>query len=377
MIKRKDGRYRVSVLTKDGKRKYFYGKTQSEALRKLRDYTGEAEKAPLFGDVALEWLRQYEKTVTFKTMAHYNPAYDRVIEHFGESEITDIEAAEVQAFLNRLKDLGYSSSYIKAHRAIISRVMNFEILKKNGALKTDPTAAVKTPRVPKKKIHAATPEQEMTVIRSIDLPFGLYAFFLLYTGCRSQEALAVQWKDIDFDNNRIQIDKAVTFPHNQAVIKGTKTEQGNRIIPLLSPLKDELLKAKQDNGLLFVFGGEKPLSQQAYSKRWRQYTLAAGFRKEYFVDAKGNRLESLSELQRIPHKRVVDILLTPHQLRHSFATMCFEAGLGPEDAQKFLGHADIKTTVNIYTDIRQSKQDAAAEKLDLFVVGGKSAVNRR
>ena len=85
------------------------------------------------------------------------------------------------------------------------------------------------------------------------------------------------------------------------------------------------------------------------------------------VDVNGNKLETLSELQRIPHKKVRKTTLTPHQLRHSFATMCFEAELSPEDAQKFLGHSDIKTTVNIYTDIRAAKQKAAANKLNAFV----------
>ena len=67
-----------------------------------------------------------------------------------------------------------------------------------------------------------------------------------------------------------------------------------------------------------------------------------------FVDENGNELKTLSELQKIPHKRITEVSLTPHQLRHSFATMCFEAQLSPEDAQKILGHADIKTTVNIW-----------------------------
>lgn len=370
MTRRSDGRWVETITLPDGKRKYIYGSSKSEVMKKLRAFEEDRCSVPSFGEVADEWIKQIESEVSHKTLSGYSPALRRILDTFANVPITDIEAADIQAFLRSVKAKGFSKSYINMHKIVFSKVFEHEILKRGGAIKTNPVAFVKTPRSEKqKKIHAATPEQEQTVKQSLSAPFGLFAFFLLYTGCRSQEALAVRWQDIDFEKNIIHINKAVTFPHNKAVIKATKTESGTRDIPLLDPLKAALEK-NVSGADTFVFSsgnGKSPLSQEEYRKRWRQYSLAVGFREEYFTDGEGNRLSSLSELQRIPHKRIIKTTLTPHQLRHSFATMCFEAALAPEDAQKLLGHADIQTTVNIYTDIRETKKAAAAAKLNAFV----------
>lgn len=370
MTRRSDGRWQATI-TVNGKKKYFCGKTQAEVRRKMAEYDPESANIVTFGAVADEWEREYEKQVSHKTMSQYSPALKRILEEYADTPVKDIEPIDILTFLKRLKKDGYSQAYIKAHKAVFSKVFDYEIMRRGSALKINPAQSVRSPRGSVKKIHSATPEQEEIVSNSLDKPFGLFAFFLLYTGTRSQEALAVRWEDIDFENRKITINKALTFPHNQPVIKDTKTENGNRTVPLLFRLKTALEAQKRKNGFIFsADGGKTPLSQQEYARRWRQYALATGFRREYFVDNDGNELKTLSELQKTPHKRITEVTLTPHQLRHSFATMCLEADLSPEEAQKLLGHADIRTTVNIYSDLRESKQNKTADKLDRFLENG-------
>ncbi len=371
MKKRKDGRYEVSVTSKDGRRKTIYGKTQTEIKQKVYEFQNSVPPPRTFEQAADRWMENFWRTVGHKTMSQYEPAYNRIVAQFGKKYITDVSSASIQAFINSLKVAGYSASYIKAHRIVLTKIFDYEILSDDSNIKFNPVTPVRVPRIAKKKIPSATPKQEEAVREAVDEPFGLFAYLLLNTGCRSQEALALQWKDFDFANDVIVIDKAVTFPHNQAEIKETKTVNGERNIPLLGPLRTKLAEVVRRNMLdpeQYVFGGEKPLSQTEYKRRWRQYALKLGFIEEYFVDEKGNRLTTLSELQRIQHKKVTITHLTPHQLRHSYATMCLEAGLSPEEAQRFLGHADVRTTINIYADIRATKQQAAAEKLNKFAM---------
>lgn len=374
MNRRSDGRYKGSI-TVNGIRKYFYGQTQTEVKRKIREYQDQLDRksVPTFGSVAEEWETEYSENVSHKTMSQYSPALKRILDEFADTPINDIEPLDILTFLKRLKKDGYSQAYIKAHKAVFSKVFDFEIMRRGSSIKLNPAQSVRSPRGSVKKIHSATPEQEEIIRNSLDKPFGLFAFFLLYTGTRSQEALAVRWEDINFENRKITINKALTFPHNQPVIKETKTENGNRTVPLLFRLKTVLEAQKRKDGFIFsADGGENPLSQQEYTRRWRQYALATGFRREYFVDNDGNELKTLSELQKTPHKRITEVTLTPHQLRHSFATMCLEADLSPEEAQKLLGHADIRTTVNIYADIRESKQHVVEDKLNSFLTDAKN-----
>ena len=59
--------------------------------------------------------------------------------------------------------------------------------------------------------------------------------------------------------------------------------------------------------------------------------------------------------------------ITPHQLRHAFATILFDAGIDVKDAQEILGHASIQVTRDIYTHIRQQRREDTADRLNAFL----------
>ena len=63
------------------------------------------------------------------------------------------------------------------------------------------------------------------------------------------------------------------------------------------------------------------------------------------------------------YKEATGITCTPHQLRHAYATMLYEGDINMEDAQYLLGHAQIQTTKDIYTHIREQKVEKIKEKM--------------
>ena len=62
--------------------------------------------------------------------------------------------------------------------------------------------------------------------------------------------------------------------------------------------------------------------------------------------------------------KVKEPSVTPHQLRHAFATVCFEMGVSAKDAQQLLGHSKIDVTLDTYTHIRAKRRGDVAEKLN-------------
>lgn len=91
--------------------------------------------------------------------------------------------------------------------------------------------------------------------------------------------------------------------------------------------------------------------------RWQQSVTdidAFGRRKtKYFYGKTKSEL-----LQKIAaYRRASGVTCTPHQLRHAFTTMLIEAGVEPTDAQGLLGHAQLSTTMDIYREIREIRQE--------------------
>ena len=205
-------------------------------------------------------------------------------------------------------------------------------------LDADPTSYVTLP-----KARASTPRQALTedeqkrVVECVNLEGGLFAYFLLYTGMRRGEALALKWENIDFENKTITVTDNVVFVNNRAVIKPPKTEAGVRTVVLLDCLSEKLLPLMPSDRSEFVFSGKELLGGSYYPKAWKRYQKTSGLN------------------------------ITPHQLRHTYATILFEAGIDTKDAQNLMGHSDITTTRNIYTHIRQTRLAETANRLNDFI----------
>lgn len=157
---------------------------------------------------------------------------------------------------------------------------------------------------------------------------GLFAYLVLYTGLRRGEALALTPADIK--DKYIVVNKSVSYPDNQPLLKGTKTDAGTRYVPLPIFVKDRI-KPLLTGKYLFedVSGGM--LTEKHYEKMWKDYQALTG------------------------------LTITAHQLRHAYASVVLRnAGMDDFDTKEFIGHADITTTRNIYTHITNERLQSAA-----------------
>lgn len=332
MLKRKDGYYQTQ-LTIDGKIKYFYGKTQTEVYKKINEYKGAVEEGRSFRDVAREWAARHEKEVSYNAHRAYNVSYKETLKLFGKMPIKQITPQAVDKYIREIASRGFALRTVKGYLSLLNLVFTHAVL--SGDVETNPAQYVKPPK------GLTTTKRELPQVgvieaikSNVDETYGLFPFFLLYTGCRRGEALAVRFEDIDKKNNIINITKSVYHVGNKPVIKGTKTTAGTRTIPLLSDLKNKLPKG---NG--YIFGnGENPPTLTMFRRRWDSWQRTAG------------------------------IEVSPHQLRHLFATILYEAGIDEKMAQEILGHSSISVTRNIYTHIRSSQIDTARKKLDKHII---------
>lgn len=330
MVKRKDGSWQEKIRLKDGKYKYFYGKTKAEVIKKLQSFKEEKERGVLFRDVAERWREEHEATVVPTTYQGYSGRYNRALERFGDMPIASITSKDVFDLLERLKREQFSKKTVSTQKNVLNMIFNFAILQ--GEITVNPCTAVSLPSGLSKKKRQLPTNEELQIVENSD---WLFPFFLLYTGCRRGEALAVTYEDIDWEKKIIHINKAVGYKKHIPYIKSTKTEAGERDVILLDKLAKRLPKKK--HGLIFPNSKGKVWYESVIDKKWQKWRDDNG------------------------------ITLTAHQLRHGYATILFEAGLEVKDAQYLLGHSSASITQDVYTHIRKERQERNAEKLNAYL----------
>lgn len=337
-------RKRIMLPQADGtfKQKQIYAYSEEELLFKIKQAQAEAERQieralnPTFKEVADEWIESHEKEISYYTYEGYIAPMKNLVEEFGSELIKEITPLRLQRFINELARQGYAKQTIALRKIVASLIFEYAILK--DLIKINPASAVKIPKTaPKNKRELPNDKEIEKVKQSVDLPFGLFPYLVLYTGCRRGEALALTYEDIDFVNNTIDINKVIVFENGKPTIQHrAKSKDGIRTIPLLTPLKNVL--NANGAGYIFTYEGKLPTLSR-FNILWKNYQKAVG------------------------------VSLTPHQLRHAFATICFDAGLAPKDASQILGHSKIELTLDIYTHIRQSRTQETAQKLNDYLSG--------
>lgn len=334
---------KINIIQPDGtyKAKSVYAHSEEELEKKIERMISSAEKAhaealkPKFDKVADDWYEEHSKEIGVYTNDCYNAPLKNLKDEFKDIAVADITTKDIQNFINKMSKKGYAKHTIALRRIVASLVFDYAILQ--GYVQYNPMLATKLPKnAPVKKRELPDNADIEKVKNALDKPFGLFAYLCLYTGCRRGEALALKYEDIDLKNDLISINKVIVYQNGKPVIENrAKSASGVRTIPLLEPLKKALKKRK--TGYIFTNENNEPLTLSEFNSAWRKYTKATG------------------------------ISLTPHQLRHAFATICFDAGLEEKDTAQIMGHSKIELTMNIYTHIKESRKQESANKLNAYL----------
>lgn len=323
-----------SIIRINGKRKAFRGKTDKEVWEKIKAFDRtkiDTPSAVTFASAADVWWNAIEPTLEHNTIKSYRPALQRAKDEFGRRHVDDITAREIDEYIK-------SFSATRARKTVVTQLQVIrQILRKaevDGLIKYNPASAVKPPRNLPQSRREAPSKQQIDLIKSnTNAPFGLFALLVYYTGCRRGEALALTGADIDREKKIIHITKSVYYMGNFPHLKQPKTEKGYRDVPLLDALNAALPK-RLPKGYLFAGSDGHLLKGGEFELMYKAYKAATG------------------------------VTVTPHQIRHGYATALYESGIDPKTAQVLLGHAQLSTTMDIYTHVCADAIASAAAKMN-------------
>lgn len=180
---------------------------------------------------------------------------------------------------------------------------------------------------------------------------------MLYAGLRKGEVTALQWSDIDFNNKTISVTKSYNFKTNK--IKSPKTQAGIRTVHVPENLLEFLQSTPKKSIYVVTSASGNIMTDIAWRRLWNSYMTD--------LDIKyGKRTKKISKFD--PQKGAIIIkTFTPHQLRHTYCTILYNAGVDVLTAQYLMGHSDAKTTLAIYTHLQKKQKDKSINKLNEFL----------
>ena len=353
---RKDGRWEVRITDINKKLKYLYAKSYEEALERLeyaKQQIKELVELPSPRAITVEkwfnyWLKTYGviayKNTTYSSYHDLIRAY--IIPRIGKIILSELRLRDVQKMFNDLYCKGNKRSKKGLAAATLLKIKN--VLSKGllqarleEIIKGDPIKGLVLPPIETPLIKTFTKDEKaMLYTQLADYDIGLAIAFLLNTGLRIGELLALEKSDINFIEKTIAVTKNVSFIKNksthklQFVVSTPKTKSGIRIINMLphterlllmqiNHIEDIKVKAKyawKENNLLFPACDGGYQSQSNMRKKFIRLQKNAGI-----INTK-----------------------TLHSLRHTFATDALNTGISAQNLAGILGHKNGAITLEFY-----------------------------
>lgn len=358
----------------------------------------------LFGVWADKWLNEYKKPsgISSGTLTQYQSAINHINRYFEFVELKKIKLSDFQCAINELaennpntgKPMAKASleNIVKVGAAICRYARSNDIAGSPDFFKDVSIAR----NAPVNKRRALT-ELEQEYIIQCEHRAQPAAMIMLFSGLRRGELIPLQWSDIDLQNGYINVNKSVEFKSNQPTVKqGGKSANAVRNIPIPKVLIDYLIEYKASSRmistLVCVNASGKMHTKTSFRKMWDSYLFDLNIKYGYAgLESKRNLLQYLRKVVKDDtQKKRIDKLLscvdltdediikyikhnakelipmriepfTPHYLRHTFATLLYLQSIDVVTAKQYLGHSDIQTTVNIYTDLENNNRFALSD----------------
>ncbi|MCI5637021.1 MAG: site-specific integrase [Sarcina ventriculi] len=298
----------------------------------------------LYKDWIYTWLIEKRDYIKESTYANYsNNIFNHIIPKLGNYTLKDINHKIIQDFLLELskngrkdKKGGLSEKTIKDITIIVKGSIKKGI--NEGKIKHIELSFNYPKDNKEKSIYILTKyEQNKITNYVLDNRNTKNIGFLisLYSGIRIGELCALQWKDIDFKNNKLMISKTIQRVYikdkdksiSKVIITTPKTKNANREIPVNKDFLEIIKSLKTDKDNYILSNSDKYIEPRTYRK--------------YF-----NKI--LKELK-IKHFNF-------HSLRHTFATNCISLGCDYKTVSELLGHANVNITLNLYVHPRYSQK---------------------
>ena len=371
IIKRGDNTWLVRIFTgrnEKGKRCYVNKTThgtkkdaEKYLTARLRDKDLGVFIEPcalLVNDYLNKWLETAARPrLRERTLSDYTEKLNRYVRPaIGGRKLADVRPLDIQTFYGLMQERGLSARTVRYTHAILSSAFKQAI--KWHMLARNPCDAVDLPRAERREMQAFSPEEAGRFLKAAkDDEQGIVFAFALATGMRPEEFLALKWSDVELDRGVAIVRRALVWRKGGGwYFDEPKTSRSRRTVPLPASLVKSLAAHKrkqaevrlkagslyQNNDLIFATGEGSPHNSRNLTNR---------------------------HFRPILKRAELSLNFRLYDLRHSCATLLLSVGENPKVVSERLGHASIVLTLDTYSHVLPTMQEAASQKLERILFG--------
>ena len=339
-------------------------RTKGDAQRFLTDVLGkvqdgsyaEPRKMTVAAFLRDEWLPTLQQRAS--TVSSYRMTVDLwLVPHIGGVNLSDLQPKHVQQMLDALRAGGGHGGRKLSDRSVqyAYTVLRgaLEHAARHGYVLRNAAAVVQRPAARRPEMSYWTPQEAAAFLDHVE-DDRLYAAWSLFLqrGPRRGEVAGLRWSDVDLDNGRLSITHTLVMVSGRVQVSEPKTARGRRTIPLDAGLvsvlrahrrrqiEDRLAwgEAWEDTGYVFTREDGRPLYPEHLTTAFEALVKESGLRR-----------------------------IRLHDTRHTAATLALQAGVPTEVVSRWLGHASVSTTQDLYQHNIPSMLEHAGEQLSEII----------
>ncbi|KXF85745.1 hypothetical protein D092_15600 [Rhodococcus ruber Chol-4] len=338
--KRWEVRYRTPERTTTRKRG-FTSKRQAQdfaatvEVEKLTgSYVAPSAGRITLGEVAELWISS-KVNLSASTRSRYRSALDvHVLPAFRTVPIADLTRERLRRWVTAMTSTS-SAATVQKNVGVLSQILDQAV--KDSRLATNPAAGLDLPRIEHEERRYLTVEQVDLLAKAADR-HAVLVYVLAYCGLRFGEASALTVADVNLDRSRLRIHRSATVVDGRIVVSSTKSNAG-RDVPLprfLADMLAEHIAGRVDDALVFPDSRGGWMRANNVRRRWWDQAV------------KGSG---------VPDS------LTPHELRHTAASLAISAGASIKAVQRMLGHSSAALTLDRYGHLFDDDLGLVADRL--------------
>lgn len=318
-----------------------------EVSKAIGEYIDPTAGRVTVGSLAEAWL---------PNQSHLKPSAYRPVEiawrvhvkdKWGTTPIGNVKHDDVQTWVTEMGKASGATTVLRAY-GVLASILDGAV--KNRRIPSNPARGINLPRKTK-KAHAYLTFQQVETLAAEAKDHTTLVYLLAYTGLRWGEATGLRVRSRDTGKRRLSVDENAVKVGEEIIVGTPKTHEA-RTVPypaFLDDALDELVKGKKHAALIFGDG----INHQRLPHSTRGWFVLA--------------------VKRCQAKDETFPTVTPHDLRHTAASLAVSAGANVKAVQRMLGHASAAMTLDTYADLFDDDLDAVGVSLDsaraLAIVG--------